>query len=266
MLAALRCGGPLLLLVTFAGCCGPDLEELIEQHRAPIEKKLVHFASIQKQVVALPALDQDKVTYAGPALTLGFDRPGNAGVAYAEDLAHPEELGFVPCRMNSTSCLNECACIVRKGHEPFNPANPDALLSRPFGFSAESTFKQCEAMEVLVVLRTVEFVEPTTPVAAAASFEPNAAICDPKGEMVDKKAPPGSKDDEDRMIFSGGRIRAEALLFSLASGEYLGGFRVEATSSPRIRNTNVQGDLEDNLKKAIAAGFRKHVPNATVNE
>lgn len=265
MLAVLRRGGLLLLLLNFAGCCGPDLEELIEQHRAPIEKKLVHFASIQKQAIALPALDQDKVTYGGPALTLGFDRAGNAGVAYAEDLAHPEEFGFVPCRMSAASCLNECGCIVRRGHKPFDPAAPDAVLTRPFAFSAESTFKQCEAMEVLLVLRTVEFVEPTAPVVAAPSFEPDPGICDPKGEMTEKSAP-GAKDAEDRKTFSGGRIRAEALLFSLASGQYLGGFRVEAASSPRIFGTNVQRDLQDNLRKAIAAGFRKHVPNATVND
>jgi hypothetical protein len=265
VLDALRQGGLLLLFLTFAGCCGPDLEELVEQHRAPIEKKLVHFGSIQKQAAALPTLEQDKVTYVGPALALGFDRGGNASVGYAEDLAHPEEFGFVPYRMSSTSWLNECASIVRRGHKPFDPARPDALLTRPFAFSAESTFKQCEAMDVLLVLRTLEFVEPTSPVVAAASFQPDAAICDPSGEMAGKAAP-ATGGAEDRRTFLGGRIRGEMLLFSLASGEYLGGFRVEATSSPRIRDTHVQGDLQDNLKKAIAAGFRKHVPNATVGE
>jgi hypothetical protein len=263
-----RTFGLLLLLTTASGCCGPDFEEAVTQHRAGVEKKIAPLASIHKQVLALPALQKDEVTLPSSPLVVRLDgyadNAGNVSLCHAEDLASAEELGFVPCRMRNSGWLNTCASYLRRGHAVFDPATPNELLTQPLGFTANDAFKRCEAMNTLLVLRTLEFVEPSPPVAASASFQPDLTLCGPAASG--SAAPASTAPSEDRRTFSGGRIRAEVLFFSLDDARYLGGFRVEASSSPRIKGTDVQGDLDTQLRKAIYDGIRKHIPGATIHE
>jgi hypothetical protein len=263
-----RTFGLLLLLTTASGCCGPDFEEAVAQHRAGVEKKIAPLASIHKQVLALPALQKDEVTPPSSPLVVRLDgygdNAGNVSLCHAEDLAAAEELGFVPCRMRNSAWLNTCASYLRRGHAVFDPATPNEMLTQPLGFTANDAFKRCEAMTTLLVLRTLEFVEPSPPVAAPASFQPDLTIC---GAAASGSAAPASTaPSEDRKTFSGGRIRADALFFSLEDARYLGGFRVEASSSPRLKGTDVHGDLDSQLRKAIYDGVRKHIPGATIHE
>ncbi len=258
----------LLLLLTASGCCGPDFEEAVAQHRTGVEKKISPLASIHKQVLALPALQKDEVTPPASPLVVRLDgyadNAGNVSLCHAEDLAAAEELGFVPCRMRDSAWLNTCASYLRRGHAVFDPATPNELLTQPLGFTANDAFKRCEAMTTLLVLRTLEFVDPSPPVAAPASFQPDLSICGAAASA--SAAPANTARTEDRKTFSGGRIRAEALFFSLDDARFLGGFRVEASSSPRLKGTDVQADLESQLRKAIYDGVRKHIPGATIHE
>lgn len=260
------------LVCAAAGCCGPNLEEVIQQHKPAIEAKLVPLASIRDQVLRLPPLRGDSVTHSGAPLTLALanveTNAANTSLCYAEDLQSPEELGFVFGRIEHTGAINECASVARRGHEVFNPANPEALLSRPFGFSAESMFKRCEAVTTLLVIRTLEFVEPGTPEPVGSAFTPNPSICDPAASARLEASDAGASGDavpkEIRLRFSGGRLRAEVLVFALEGSRFEGGFRVEATSSVRVKGSSVKSDLTDQLRAAIAEGVKSHVRGATV--
>jgi hypothetical protein len=256
-------------LCVVAGCCGPDLEEVIKQHKPAIEAKLTTLPSIRDQVSQLPRIDADRVTHTGAPLVLALanveSAKANASLCYAEDLQNAEELGFVWGRIPHTGGLNECASVARRGHEVFNPANPDGLLSHPFGFSAESMFERCEAVTTLLVIRTVEFVQPGAPEPAGSAFVPDPSICEPAASGgSDAGAPEAGGSKEVRLRFGGGRIRAEVLVFALEGARYEGGFRVEASSSPKVKGSDVQADLANKVRAAIAAGVKEHVPGATV--
>lgn len=249
-----------------AGGCGPDLEEVIRDHKAAIEAKLASFPSIRDQVARLPKLDADSVTPTEAHLVLALDgsSTSSAALVHAEDLANPEELGFVWGRVESSGALNECASIARRGHEAFNPGNPNNSLSRPLGFTATSKFEACEKVTTLLVIRTSAFVQPSAPELAGSAFVPDLSICDP---VAGARADGGASDanaTESRWRFSGGRIQAEILVFALNGARYEGGFRVEAVSSARLAGTNVEADLVGKLRRAIVEGVKAHIPGATV--
>jgi hypothetical protein len=255
-----------------SACCGPDLDETIKAHKPAIEAKIATIPGIRDQVLQLPPLDADRVTHSGPAIVLDLAKPdsdgANTSLCYAEDLQNQEELGFVWGRIKNSAVLNECASIVRRGHEAFNPANPKGLLSRPFGFTAEMTFKRCEAVTSLLVVRTIEFVQPGAAEPAGSAFVPDLSICQPAASSVPSETDGGVAEagaaKELRLRFGGGKVRAEVLVFALDGARFEGGFRVEASSSARIKGTDVQSDLADKLRAAIAAGVKQHVSGATV--
>ena len=249
-----------------AGCCGPDLDEVIKQHKPAIEAKIATLPSIRDQVMKLPALEADRVTHTGAPMILALTAEGNTSMCHAEDLQSPEELGFVWGRVDHTGLLNECASVARRGHAVFNAANPDRMLSRPFGFTAETMFEECEAVTTLLVIRTVAFVQPGAAEPAGSAFVPDLSICDPGATPggSDAGVPEAGTSKEVRLRFAGGRIRAEVLVFALEGARYEGGFRVEATSSPRVKGSGVSADLSDKVSAAIVAGLKEHVPGATV--
>jgi hypothetical protein len=255
--------------LAMTGCCGPDLEEVIKAHKPAIETKLAPLAGIRDQVMRLPPLTADRVTHEGPPLTLALANvettTSNAALCYAEDLQDPEEMGFVWGRINHTGVLNECASLARRGHEVFNPANPDRLLSLPFGFSAEAVFERCEAVTTLLVIRTLEIVQPGTPEPVGSAFAPDPSICEPVGGGAkDAGTTDAGAAKEVRLRFDGGRIRAEVLVFALEGARFQGGFRVQASSTARVKGSDVKSDLTDKLRGAIAAGVKEHVSGATV--
>ncbi|HNS98988.1 MAG TPA: hypothetical protein PKL73_18675 [Polyangiaceae bacterium] len=263
-----RAFGLWLLLTTALGCCGPNYEQVLEKHRAAVEKKIAPLPSIHKQLLSLPALQKDEVNLVGAAVDINLSGSntlsGNTLLCHAEDFAVADELGYVPIRLPTTGKLNQCSSILHRNHDVFDPAKPSAPLLRPFGFSAQSDFERCEAAQNLLILRILEVVEPSVPVAAASSFQPNPTICDPAASV----APASSTAMKHirPMTFSGGRISAEALFFSLDDARYLGGFRVQASSSSNLKGTDVQLDFSTQLRKALAEGVRKHIPGATVRE
>ena len=164
---------PAVLSVT--GCCGPDLDDLIKEHKPEIQAKIATIPAIREQVQKLPLLTQDRVTHAGPlslALTSAGSTKTNASLSYAEDLQTIEELGYVWGRISDTGLLNECASVALRGHWPYNPSNPDGLLTRPLGLTAEPMFERCEAMTTLLVIRTTAFVQPTAAAPAGSAFVP----------------------------------------------------------------------------------------------
>lgn len=168
--------------------CTSKLETAQREHGAAVEAKLTPLESIHEQVLTLPRLDHDSVTHTGAPIRLSMAMPdvgeGNASLSYAEDLANLEDLGYVWGRVQPTGLLNRCASVLRGGHEAYDPAEYHYLL-RPDGADAEKLFKRCEGLRTLFVLRTVDFVEPSSPREpdAGALFDPS--FCGPHGTWAD---------------------------------------------------------------------------------
>lgn len=254
------------------GCCGPSLEDVIAKHKAAIDAKVAPLPKIREQVAQLPPLQSDTVTHTGAPLVVALASTGaptdNAMLTYAEDLQSAEELGYVWGRLEHTGELNQCAAIAHLQHEAFDPAKPDELLGRPLGFTAESLLERCERTSWLLVIRTLEFVQPSTPEPAGSAFAPDPSVCDPSASAVNAADAADAyvpASGEVRLRFEGGSIRAEVLVFSLGDARFEGGFRVETSSSARVKGASSSSDLRDKLRAAVLDGIKTHIQGATVH-
>jgi hypothetical protein len=285
-----------VLVAALLGCSGPSLEELTKQHRPAIDRNLAAVPRIRDQIQRLPRLDRDGIAWSGgPLLVDGGSRKtgrATAAITYLEHLADPTELGFVPFqfRVANTGLLNHCAALIKLGHEAYDPALPSSSLPALDGYSASHWYPACAALQVLFVIRTLEFAKPSDPAFAALPFVP---VTDPDGAGVEagvvtdaaveagvvtdagdaaveagSLAPIGSTAAGavvHRYTFEGGAIRGEVLAFELSTAKLLGGFRFAVASSTEVTGSElaVQADLAGKLVTALREGIRKHVPNAT---
>ncbi len=285
-----------LAVVLFGtGCCGPKLETVVQEHRERVERQLAPLASIQQQVLQLPRLLQDAPIQVTTPLVFEpsvYKTGGNTAILHAEDLPSAEELGYVWARIPSSGLLNRCGSIVRRGHEVFDPAQPTGYLGVPTGSSAEYVLKRCEEVRYVVVVRTVEFVEPTQPVApeapgavipadctsapALASASPStSATASPStsasaSPSVSASSSPsralGPSASESRRVFQGGLARGEVHVFALEGAKYAGGFRFEVMNASRLEGTDVAGDLKEKMSDAVLEGLRVRVPGTEVRK
>lgn len=237
---------------------GPSFSSVADAHRDRIEAQVRHLPAIARQVQALPPLEEDRVNHSGAPLMMSHDEFSNVTVLHAEDLAVTDQLGFVAYRLSSRT-LNECAALVRQGHDPIDTTNPGAALSTPYGEYAAHLFKVCEAARTLLVVRTAEYLRPTDAVEADAGFVPDLTVC---AEGADAGTVPTTP--EDRYVFAGGEIKAEILVFDLESGRYEGGYRVHVRSLPRERQAWPAQNLVDALRDAARDGLERYVPGSRV--
>lgn len=251
-----------------SGCCGPKLEDVVKEHKPKIEQQIATIKPIQEQVLRLPKLEQDTWQHKGDPIVLDLRAspdPANASLCHAEDLANPEELGYVLERITWSGLLNRCASVVRRGHEVFDPAYPTSYLIVPSGITAQELFKRCEAVRYLVVLRTIDFVDPSFPSAADAGVIPELTCSSPAGAASSSPASSSTTPPaESRRVFQGGLVRAEVHVFDTNGARYEGGFRIQAQSSPKLKGDDVHADFKARLVEAVAAGVRRQAPGATV--
>ncbi len=276
---------PLVALAVLAGGCGERFAKVVERHRPAMEAAALAAERIGEAARMRPRLERDDLAAPVPLrlhLTQTSVKDANALAVYWEDLAQPEELGYVVARVPGTRRLADCASYVRRGHTAFDPAEPARYLSIPFGFTAEDALAECTRVRYLVVLRTVAFVPPGTPVHAAvqasAGVGPAASStgATPVGAPdastdIDAGAPDGgprpaasgaASPTEDTWSFEGGQVELEVLVYELASGRDLGGFLVAAENSPVFDGTDVVGDLRKNLARALEQGLAQRAPGA----
>jgi hypothetical protein len=220
----------------------------------------------------MPRLEADEVRHAGPPLVLEWSSVrlpvGNAAFVHAEDLEVPDELGYVYARLEKSDVMSDCASIVRRGHRVFDPAKPTSYVSIPLAFLAVDHFEACEAVQTLLVVRTVELTRPSVPAPVASGFVPEPGRCRPPASAsAAPSAPPAASAAPAATLpvgthhaFEGGRIRAEVLIFSADDGAYEGGFRVEASSAARVYGGDADHDLRSRLREAVAKGLERWVP------
>jgi hypothetical protein len=268
----LRAVGLFGLAVATAACWGPSLDEAVAEHGPPIEAKLAVWPKIREKVATMPRLEADEVRHEGPPLVLEWSSVrlpvGNAAFVHAEDLEVPDELGYVYARLEKSDVMSDCASILRRGNRVFDPAKPTSYVSIPLAFLAIDHFEACEAVQTLLVVRTVELTRPSAPLVVASGFVPEPGRCRPSASAsaaplppaVASAAPAGTLPVGTHHAFEGGRIRAEVLVFDADDGAYEGGFRVEASSAARIYGGDADHDLRSRLREAVAKGLERWVP------
>lgn len=243
----------MLLGVAIAGC-GPNMEEAIATHGAKVEQKLATVARVGAMVPTTPLLERDAVE-GSPGLVLqGIDaKPGgNAAVIYVEDFRELTELGLVYARMDHSALVPTCAALVRTQREPWSAEQPDRAPSTGFGYSASKKFEACEALDYLLVVRTLAFAKPAvlprTSTWSECHSRPTDAGTSDGGALTDAGAESWASN------FEGGYLKAEVLVFSLDGPRLVGGFRFEAESTETVSSASALA-LETNLESNVTAAF-----------
>jgi hypothetical protein len=165
------------LLATACLGCGTErkVQEFANQYRQAIEDRLVAWPTIAEQLRNLPPLPtigvDGKHVLIVDTLAEAGKRP-TASLCYAEDLENPDELGYVWGRMENTGGLNHCASLLHRGHLAYDPAKPEATLPAISMAETLRRFPHCGAYRYLLVLRTLEFVPPSSATQATQPFAP----------------------------------------------------------------------------------------------
>jgi hypothetical protein len=281
---SLRCFPVALVAFALLGC--GDIEEarkeLADKYRSAIEGKLAAWPILAKQLRDLPPLAEHGLAGAHALVVDTFtahDQMPNAALCYAEDLANPDELGYVWARLPDTGRLNHCASFLHRGHLAYDPAQPETRLQRVSLAEGKWRYPQCAGYRYLLVIRTLEFLEPSAASAATEPFVPVTSTQDldapppskslPKAktekpaarpaeaepEVVEKLMPVRSTGTrkEMRYLFEGGFLRAELLAFELPTGKLLGGVRFSAQNGVVVdgRGDGVRTDFQLQVRKAV---------------
>jgi hypothetical protein len=297
----LRCA----LLATALLGCGTEakIKEFAAQQRPAIERNLAALPAIAEQLRTLPPLSESGTSNMDGQHVIVVDtladssKPPTASLCYAEDLANPDELGYVWGRMEKTGALNHCASLLHRGHFAYDPADHQKALSSISMAEALRRFPRCAAYRYLLVLRTLEFMEPSSAARATKPFVPVKETLDLDANPTPPPAPPappkkrkrGSAkvaeaveppaadtpaieplapveetvgEKQIRFIFDGGMLRGEVLLFELPTAKLLGGVRFSAQNNVRIDGTDaaIREDLQAQIKAAMLAAVKKAIP------
>jgi hypothetical protein len=293
-----------LLVAVFAGCGGEagKLAEYLKAQRPAVEQNLAALPKVAEQVRGLPPLENEggpgPLTFAVDAF-VGAHAPATGSLAYAEDLADPDELGYVWGRLDDAGALNQCASLLHRGHLAYDPAQPAQTLLALDLREAQERLPRCAALRFLLVIRTLEFLQPSVPVQATRPFVPiiktldlDAVPAEPPPPPPVKKArrgrrpvpapapPPAEASDEAplltptadwgeiRYLFDGGFVRGEVLLFTLPAGELLGGARFDAQSSVKVKGDGeaVQTDFTAQVKASLRSSLRRAFPSLVLGD
>lgn len=250
-----------ILMVGLAStvACGPAAQrrKLTEKYQPAIERHLAALPDIAAQVRQIPPLEEDRIDpEAHLVVDWQTDRGINTSVCHAEDLADPDELGYVPVRLSDSGELNQCASLLHRGHRAYDPARRGEPLHTLNLNEAQWNFPKCADVRYLLVIRTLEFVAPTTPKPATRTFEP---IIERDGQDVAEEFTIDPRLDtyQTYFTFAGGLFHADVLAFDLDTRKLLGGTRVSIESSRRIQGE--EGAVADDFKHKIVEAFRKAV-------
>ena len=215
----------LCLAAAVLAACEPSTEEVIAEHRAPVQAVFDRIKAIQPKVFAIPPLAEDQMNLGSEKVVMDGDA-SNALFIRAEDLAAPQLATSDDVGATYAGTIEVCG---------------EALEGTFSGVSAGARLflEDCARAEYLIVMRTHSSAGAMT---------------------LDKDS------------FQSGSYEGDVLLFRLADGQSLGGFRVSATNNdtvmaPTDASGNVtnagerlDSDLSANVFVAIGDGLRKHVP------
>jgi hypothetical protein len=176
-------------------------------------------------------------------------------LCYAEDLASPDELGYVWQRIDKTGALNQCASFLHRGHSAFDPANPHAKLRSLSLAETQERYPACANYRYLLVIRTLALLAPSSPTSATKPFAPVTETVDQATPKPLEPVVTSTHRQEIRYLFEGGLLRGEILAFELPGGKLLGGYRISAQNSVRIAGDSASADAD--LGRAIEKAVRQ---------
>lgn len=213
--------------VALLAACQASLEDVVAEHRAPVEAVFARIRALDATVRTAPLLDEDKVTAAPGSVVLDGEN-SNALFLLAGDVLAPENARSDAMGATRAAAVQACGEALR-----------GEFSGVPKG--AELYLRECGRAQYVFVLRT----------------------------QVDEAARLLDKD-----TFQAGRYAGDVLLFRLADGASLGGFRVAAASNDTVQalvddsgnpidaSGRLDSDLGANAFVDIEEKLRKHVPGS----
>lgn len=203
--------------------CEPSMDEVVAEHRAPVQAVFDRIKALDATVRNTPPVSEDRIDLGSDKVVLEGENQ-NALLIQADDLNMPEFASSDDIGATYASTIETCG---------------EALDGRFQGISlgAQSFLEECARAEYLFVMRT--------------------------------HATEGAQT-VDRETFQPGSYEGDVLLFRLADGALLGGFRVSATNNDTVTtredvsdaDERLESDLSSNVFVAIGDGVRKHVPGS----
>jgi hypothetical protein len=283
--------------------CRTSFKDVQKKHHDAIEAKLAQVTRIGKLLELTPPLYRDDASIQIPAAPAAakawpLGMAGHVALMYQEAFADLTAQVPAVARQPFANVLNVCASLLRKGECPGGCTSLECGCAR---FQAEDHLERCEAVQVLLVVRTLEFGLPqavahTTPDLSVPDRGREARAVDARHpdashggdarapERLDggtrDRPPPDTRRAPDLRLeswtFRGGLLRAEVHVYELATGRRLGGFRVRAESSPKIHKTTylnqtvtraeaqgyVENEFLESCRIALGAEIRRRVPGA----
>jgi hypothetical protein len=234
------------------------MEDVSHKHRARIEQKAAEALTIGRDASLAPLLTGDS-----PSIAANVD---GAALIYLEDFHELTELSKVYARLPASRLFPDCVALVRTDYKAWNARYPETPPEQGFGNSATKLLESCERVAHLLVIRTTAFAPPTeparlTPPAGSAASDAGAAVGGDAGANEDA----GPK--EIKFGFNGAYLEAEVLVYALAGGQRLGGFKVEAENSEQIQSTlldSLEVDLRDNFQKKLSDSAKRFMPRIRI--
>jgi len=284
------------ILIAVALCtslfgCVKDLRDVIQEHRAKVEQQLERVKAVAKAAKAAPPVaGEANAPITSDKLIWNQDHPqGNVAVEYLEDLEDLESYGNVPARLADSGPLNVCAAALSTHRKPYDPQSaattPEAL--GPYG--AEGDFDRCERIRYVFVIRSLAFSPPSAsrkvdggcPSPSVASDASDAGASDAGASDAgasDAGALDAGTSDAGVIrasevsgscnLFDGGYLRAEVLVYELASAKLLGGFSFESESSEKVdvgtKGTSPEADFKEQTRLSLARAGKVVIPNLEV--
>ena len=221
-----------LCLVLLVACKGEKqltTKELVEKYKAQIEPRLAAIEKIRN--APLPAPTGTIALDGGPQPNFSNYAPyGNLIYAYWADLEDMKKYEPNQLRYNfMAEIVNDCYLTVREGNQAIKPNGVQGNFPTE-AYLAKDLLPMCGAARYLIVIDLKAFKDT---------------------EYIDKEH------------FGMGAAAADAHLFDLETGKYLGGVSFETTSSKYTSDPD--SDLRDRFHKAMEAALRKFLPDSKLS-
>lgn len=227
-----RAGSTLRLIglcgvVLTLSACEPSMEDVLAEHRAPVEAVFEKIRALETTVQNTPPVTEDRMEL-GPAQVVLDGEAENALFIRAENLQSPEYASSDDIGASHATMIEWCGEVL------------DGRFRGVTG-AAEDFLETCGGADYLFVLRT-----------HASEW----------AKTVDRES------------FKPGMYEGDVLLFRIADGTLLGGFRVSATNSASVTTqTDASGyisdaserldsDLSANVFAGINDKLRQYVPGS----
>jgi hypothetical protein len=136
---------------------------VVKKDGPPAKATLDKLAKAKADLATRPLVTKDAVSL--PPGDLRFSNIGTEGnvlVTYLEDLDVPGELGNVKGRLTGTALASECASLLEHETYPWDPGSPTNWDRSVLAHDVEKTLATCGRAKVALVIRTTEFVAPSS--------------------------------------------------------------------------------------------------------